>query len=475
MQLPKRVKINSEALVLSLLISGISLHQQVPLFYQSWFFLPYLLIGTALGVSYGLQLALGSLVFLYLPLGAPLLNQWLIIPGITLPGSLSSFYISLLPVLSVNVLLLYVVGGQRNRIQAEMARYRSRLASISYRDLLQKRTIKSLEIVNRELEERVSKNYEAISSIYKQIQELYSRSSEVVLQGLLNVVTEIAQVKQATIYRFDVGSHMLVPVKTFPEGDIQKGLAANEDLNQSIPGWVFRNNSFFSLRMMYSNPLLAQIVNRESILAYPIEVGNKVWGVLAIEKMEFFKYNLYTEQTISIIISLAKPALESALDYESKILMDELDPVTNLPHFSQLYRYLGDELSHYTKNTNPYSLILLEITNYHKLSEVVEKKEIKQFLNIMIFQLEDLIDFKAQFFHYKEENQLAILLPGKDQDVVSKYCLDFLERISLFPWTIGTQKIDLEVILGYSSVGPGIKDEDTLMARAEHLLAVQRL
>ena len=76
---------------------------------------------------------------------------------------------------------------------------------------------------------------------------------------------------------------------------------------------------------------------------------------------------------------------------------------------------------------------------------------------------------------YKEENQMAVLIPGIDGDGASLLCLEILELINSTKWMIEQSEIFLEVIIGYSSLGDNAQDPEGLINHAEHLLDIQKI
>jgi GGDEF domain-containing protein len=81
----------------------------------------------------------------------------------------------------------------------------------------------------------------------------------------------------------------------------------------------------------------------------------------------------------------------------------------------------------------------------------------------------------AEFFMYKEDNQMAVLIPGTDGDGASLLCLEILELINSTTWIIDNNEVLLEIVIGYSSLGDNAQDANGLTKHAEHLLEIQKI
>ena len=122
------------------------------------------------------------------------------------------------------------------------------------------------------------------------------------------------------------------------------------NIENSIEGWVYRNNRIVSARIINNYENLKKMDTGRNLITLPIPLHKNIWGVLNIEDMPFVKYNQYTERMLEIIISLAEPALSRAVDHERQIQQSETDTDTNLPLFSQLYNLLNRYITSSTED-----------------------------------------------------------------------------------------------------------------------------
>jgi len=241
-------------------------------------------------------------------------------------------------------------------------------------------------------------------------------------------------------------------------------------LDGSIEGWVFRNGAMFSVRMITQSEQFARMDTRRNIMTLPIMAGRYVWGVVNIEEMPFVKYSLYTEQLLVIIIGLAQPAIEKAVEYEALLKGEETDDTVGLPRYGQLHRSLEEELHKRRGKRGSVSLVVVEVTN----SRVSDGGEtLRKTIRALAALIEGISAGRARIFRYRSESQIAILFTDLDYDGVSMYCLELISRIHEAPWR-EEGGIEPEVVIGYAVSQEGTRDPDELMEGAERLLEMQK-
>ncbi|MBN2049914.1 MAG: diguanylate cyclase [Spirochaetales bacterium] len=329
--------------------------------------------------------------------------------------------------------------------------------------------------INRELEERVSKQQESITHLYSQVQKMNSLDHQEVLRILLDTVQTFTAVKKASVWRVDEETRRyLTPERTL-------GWDENQDQTEMIPldgsieGWVFRNNSIFSVRMLLQYEHLTKLCTGKNLLTLPISVGHQVWGVLNIEDMPFEKYNLYTEQLLIIILSLAQTSLESALEYEYLIQKEEMDSLTGLPLFSQLYRYLEEKNRAAEAGRGSLSLVVLEITNMDRIVGDKGHPAAAELLKAVLERLEHLAGNRAKGFRYKNNNQFAFVFTDLDYDGLGMFCMEALSSVSEGGFVVAGSPEAVEMILGYALAGESTEEVKELFEEAERLLEMQKV
>jgi GGDEF domain-containing protein len=225
--------------------------------------------------------------------------------------------------------------------------------------------------------------------------------------------------------------------------------------------------------LQYDN--LAKMDTGRNIITIPLNISQRVWGILNIQEMPFEKYNFYSERILQIIASLAEHSIEKAVAYESIIRKEEVDERTGLPLFSQFFRTLEEEVRRAGVQKSTFSIILVELTNYDRLLEASGSEATKEVVKEISDALQTISDRKAYCFHYKEEYQLALLIPGLDIDGVSLFSLETLEKINTGEWKIRGEPTPVEAAIGFSIFSGEGETADQLLEQAENLLEMQRV
>jgi predicted signal transduction protein with EAL and GGDEF domain len=332
----------------------------------------------------------------------------------------------------------------------------------------------SLESVNKVLENRVSGQKDSITLLHNQVRKLASLNQNQALNTLLETVFLFTEMKSGAIWVFDQDKKLLVPVATFGwEQNEKKEIELDPD--NSIEGYVQRNSKLFSVRMLLDSAEFDRFDTSRTIITMPILIKGKVWGVLNIEDLPFERYSYYTESVLAILLSLAEPYLTSITDYEKLKAIQETDGDTGLPQFPILYKTLEKELENRQFEGGFVSLIVIELVNFEELAEKWSRAELKR----LLLELERNFDaqnaMKGSVFHFKNDNQLALLVPGLDKDGTSYFCLDLLTMCSGSEMKINGEHVALEIIVGFSTNGSGQVSPDSMIDMAEQLLTMQRL
>lgn len=331
-----------------------------------------------------------------------------------------------------------------------------------------------LEDVNRVLENRVSSQKDSITLLHNQVKKLASLDLNRAMSTILETVALFTEMSAGVIWTLDGERKSLVPAAVFG-WDPEKTRETAIDPENSIEGYVLRNRKTFSARMVLDSPEFDRFDLSSNVIAMPLIIGNKAWGVLCVEELPFERYSQYSESVLAILLSLAEPYLLHILEYEALNAQRELDGDTGYPMFPMLYRILEKEVERLSYEQGFISLVVFEVLNFAELCEKWPRAKIKKIL----FKLKDEMDkvkrMKSKVFHFKEDSQLAMLLPDLDQNGTSYFCLDLLSLISGFSFSIDGEAIPVEILLGFSSSAVGNASADSMIATAEQLLSIQRL
>jgi GGDEF domain-containing protein len=461
----------TETFIVPLLVAGINLFFRDDPAFFSLYYIPYLLfplISSLFGLKFGLlslaaTVVSGSLLF---PLGLHVF-----FPDFSVPIEWEALAVGAVVPFVVTLLLVYLVGSVLSNERKLVARYRGRIRELVKENQSLNQTADALSQVNLELEERVTGQQESITYLYNQIKKLDVLDLGRVLDVLLETVRIFTSADWVSVWGYQGGE-----LRRMAEYGRPEDMPASDTLSveSTIEGWVLRNNTMFSVRMLLQYENLKRMNTEENIITLPISLERRSWGVLRISSMPFLKYNPYSERILQIIIALAEPAILRAQEYENQFRTEEVHDVTGLPLISQLYRILADELEKLAGSGTALSVILLEIINFETLVGEYSEEDVKRLYPILVEELSTLAVSNVSAFHYKNEAQLAIVCPSLDFDGASMFCLEALERVNTTGWTVGGKAIRLEVVIGYSSYG-GKESVDELLERAEHLMEIQRM
>ena len=468
----KNIIVESVALPIVLFAVNIFFFPEDPGF-SALYGIPYLTVALFFAAYGGLlpgALTLGISVLL-VAVPAPFLLK--LLEGSSVQGYWNGLFEKTMVPLAVTLLLVYIFSMLHKGYTDANRRLLEKLKSMGQTKHLLSNKAKALEQVNSELEERISRQQESITALYNQIKKIEAVDVTSVIEVLIETVVIFTKAERLSVWRYSTSDNMLK--LTASEGWERDEAAITElPAEESIEGWVLRNNQFFSIRMLLQYENLRKIDKGKNILTIPVHFKTQIWGILNIEKMPFNKYNLYTEQLLFIIVSLIEPSLEKAIEYESLIRKEEIDTVTGLPLFSSFYRMLEEELKRTSMEQGKLSVIIVELTNYPELAQQFSHEKTHLLLSSIAKAVQDSTHSQGQAFHYKEENQLAFIFSNLDYDGASLFCLEILGKMNAPDWVIDYTNVSLEVIVGYSSYS---KDEtaEEIIDKAENLLHMQKV
>jgi len=376
---------------------------------------------------------------------------------------------------TASIALLAAAGFARSRADRSRAELLARLKDAVVRSLRLERATETLERVNRELENRVAGQGDSVTLLHDSVRKLASLNLDEALASILETVELFAGARSASIWIPGEAGGRLNPIAV-------KGWRAGEerdtalDPETSVEGWTFRNRKPYSARMASSGPPFDRLDCSRAIMAFPLVIKGKSWAVLVIEDLPFERYSLYTESLLAIVLSLAEPYLKTIVEYEALRSRREVDEETGLPGFPVLARTLERELATLGYEQAALSLVVVEMANF---AELLGKGRQRPELKRLVAACHRIVDrsegSKSLAFHFREDSQLALLVPGLGPDDVSLYCLELLGTLAALPFEIGGEHVPFEAIVGFASAGAGGGDAEAMLAEAEHLLSLQRI
>lgn len=369
---------------------------------------------------------------------------------------------------------VYIFGVIQNSFTAVINKQRLFMKKIAVDKMKLKNELKGIEAVNREFEERVLLQNDSITALYSQINALHSQNLTKSLNILLSTVQKFTWAEKVSIWEYQKGSNSLVMIANIG-WTAEDAMYSYEDADTSLSGWVVRNNKVFSVRMLLEHEAFSKMDAQRNIMTFPINLSNSTWGILNIESMPFSKYNLYIEKILSILVDLAGPAIEHAVEYEMMIKHADVHPLTGLPSPSQFMTVVEREIKKALERKGVFSIIILEVTDFDNIIQTYGESKAYDIILRLFDRLNEISGNQIDFFHYKKQNQFALFYPNTDCDGAALFCFESLGMITTSGWEIDDTAIDLEVIFGYSSMIRSDIVIEELLDSAEQLLEMQKV
>lgn len=332
-----------------------------------------------------------------------------------------------------------------------------------------------------ELERQVSGQRDSLAYLHSRWRELSSADVDRTLRVLLDTVAELTGADRCSLWQFDAEAGELA-VRATVGWDADDPAERRLPVNGSIEGWVLRNDRLFSAKHLTRYDTLRRADRGAVIYAAPLRAGARAWGVIDVERLPFERFNAHTEHLLLLAAAVAAAPLEQAIAYEADLQPADRSAYTGYPLFAHLDRVLRAEVAARAAGGGALSVILIRIGNYHRLvSDGAEHgdgdgsggAEHGDRVIEAVFRAVREIAGAARCFHYKQDDQLAVICPGLDFDGAALTALDLLS------WAAGPSPPDgaggarPELAVGYSSLARGVDDADALLRTAENLLAMQ--
>ena len=441
------------------------------------FFNPYVTLSLIIAVSYGkyygfLSLALSAVE---VALGLPVVKSIVAGTGFAIPAGTWEELARHAPLpLALAIIEVYLLGIIRDSLTRGDRKARDRMVSLSRGAGLLKRQVRALRAANQELEERISRQEDSITSLFSQVQVLSSQNLDKALAAILEMTGRYIGATRCSIWQHRPADRSLAFVAGVGRDPGVETATLLPD-EGTIEGWVVRNSSMFSVKMLLTNEALVRLDTGRNILTMPIVVGRRTWGVLNVEEMPFARYNLYSERLLQVIMALVAPALERAVEFDSVVRQEDVNPVTGLPSFPELYAMLQIEMARLAVENGTVAVIVLEFANLAALVAEHGREQALLLMRDAARVIEEASGGQARVFHYKADGQLAVLYPRLDADGASLFSLTVLEKINLTEWKVKEQRAYLEVMLGFAARSRTEQSADALLEAAENLLEMQKV
>ncbi len=198
-------KKTGELLLFSLFIGAINIiFSKNPGFFKG-FFNPYLFLSLVVASYYGKYYGFLSILFSAFTILLPLPLMFTLFYQVELD---ISYYQALktnsLLTLALALIGVYVFGMIRDYYTGRVRTSREGIKRFSREKGMLLKEVRLLKEVNREIEERISRQQDSITALYSRIQELYSLNQQKILTAILEMAQRFSGATSASIWELNV-------------------------------------------------------------------------------------------------------------------------------------------------------------------------------------------------------------------------------------------------------------------------------
>lgn len=456
--------------------------------------MPYmaLLVAIAAAGNGRSAVAAGSLIFLILFFIVPILNGPLGFPIGTFDPSAYS------PEQRVGLAFGLVVTAAiiRDRSRAEMrvstAEGRAREARRAEESM--RTEAAAMEASLRELYNRHAVESRTITGLGEQLSRFQSYDRATVLDAAVTSARLLTAATSVVVYRVDEATLQLRRQVVWPEHDLDR-YGATLDIGSSIEGWVVRTGRAFTLRRLMHDTELAAVDRGLTVIATPIAMRGRIWGVLTIGEMPFLAYNEAAEVSLQVVAALVGGGIEQSFGHTVGSKGGEVSPNEAATReaigvmtesdgneggadgdgdavfgIDRLY----DDLTILLRSgeTGGYvSLFLVELRGFGRRPLSLSHDHQAELVEKICDRLFTLTSGAAKLYRYQLANQFALVGANLGYDAAPYFLLRILETIGGEAWSVRGETVLPEAVVGFSSSRDG--DVEVMIDRAESMLAMQ--
>ncbi len=371
-----------------------------------------------------------------------------------------------------NIFFAILIGEMRDYLGNIIRQLKEERKNLKERNRKIEKNIHALSLVNDEYQSRILGQEDSIMSVYSTLMEFRFMTVDKIIHNVLNAIAQFTGAKKISFWRY-YGDHRNLELLASHGWDEQEMSKRELHPKYSLHGWVARNNSLFSMRMLLKYPSLKPKDKGDSIVTVPVIVYDQVWGIINIEVMPFLKYYKYSEQIITMTANFISPLLQHALQYEEITKNSQENANTGLFGFQDFENALGFSFDQARKLNNHLSLILVEIVAYADLEKKYGESATEKVIEDLSKYSHNLSQ-TAIVYAYKNQSQFAILLPNLDYDGALLFCQNFQEYTKHKRYALGEDSVDIDIFFGFSSLSHNHRSYNDLIELSEKLLFLQK-
>jgi hypothetical protein len=347
----------------------------------------------------------------------------------------------------------------------------------------------AMEASLRELYNRHAVESRTITGLGEQLSRFQSYDRATVLDAAVTSARLLTAATSVAVYRVDEATLQLRRQVVWPEHDTDR-YEATLDIGSSIEGWVVRTGRAFTLRQLMHDTELAAVDRGLSVIATPIAMRGRIWGVLTIGEMPFLAYNEAAEVSLQIVAALAGGGIEQSFGHAAGTAGDgpsggrtappkindgadgssDDEPDASVFGIDRLYGDLTTLLR--SSDTVGYvSLFLVELRGIGRRPLSLSHDQEADLVEKICDRLFTLTSGAAKLYRYQLANQFALVGANLGYEAAPYFLLRILETIGGEAWSVRGETVLPEAVVGFSSSRDG--DVEVMIDRAEAMLAVQ--
>ncbi len=384
-------------------------------------------------------------------------------------------YKSLVQFFFASFILSIIFGEIRDTLSTNIQKMRDQKIQLLKKITKIEQELNSIALVNEEYQDRILGQQNSLISLYSTMLTLNTLDLQSIYPNILEAIVKFSNAGKCSLWKYkrDESKLELLSSHGWEEQEKQEHKIMSD--SDSITGWVARNNTLFSVKMLKKNQYLQKLDTKNNIITVPIIIEKSVWGIINIEAMPFVKYNLYSEQLIIMISDLVAPIIGNAIRFGEISMMGDIDPITKLRTINEMFMILKDEFSRSMTNNIHLSLAIVEISNSREILGNFTEKESLTLVREISGLANQVAMGKGLIFQYKETFQFSVILPNMDHDGAAIFCLSIIEQHSKAVYKINETIVYPEIVIGYSSLRQNHKSEFDLILLAENLMEMQKI
>jgi GGDEF domain-containing protein len=374
------------------------------------------------------------------------------------------------PAFALSLIASWLLGMTRDRHVGKAKRLEQVIARLREERRRARQEIEAFKAVSDELERRVARQSDSVTLLTDKIDELYSLDLELCLTTILEIVESFTGAARCSLWKLEPES------RTLSLKAASGRLAVRPDslpVEGSIEGWVARNKQFFSVKMLIEYDSLRRMDQGGLIYCAPILEGGRVWGVVDIEELPFERFNLYTEKMLDLILLLAAPALERAVEYRQSVESEAIDPVTGFPSYADFVGAIERDLIRQRAKGASLSVFLFELCNYDALAREHGEGEAKGLMRVFADAVSRIGRNPVSFYQFRAPGQFGCVARDLDTDGAALLAFEALGKASELSFAIRGAAVQPEFALGFSTATEAGESGVALLLKAEIVLEKQ--